>query len=127
MAEGAPLLRAYRAKPYRGFESHSLRHAERHARSIRYQIRAARFPVFRDLDSFEFKESRVNKQQVRTLYEGGFTEENRNIVQGGVSAGGDLLRRPGEPRRISRRARDVQGARHLIRYLVTPGPIRMRS
>jgi len=54
--------------------------AERHARSIRYQISAARFPVFRDLDSFEFKESPVNEQQVRTLYEGGFTEEKRNIV-----------------------------------------------
>jgi DNA replication protein DnaC len=54
--------------------------AERHARSIRYQISAARFPVFRDLDSFEFKESPVNEQQVRMLYAGGFTEEKRNIV-----------------------------------------------
>jgi len=54
--------------------------SERHARSIRYQIGAARFPVFRDLDSFEFKESPVNEQQIRSLYEGGFTEEKRNIV-----------------------------------------------
>lgn len=54
--------------------------AERNARSIRYQISAARFPVFRDLDSFEFKESAVNEQQIRSLYEGGFTEEKRNIV-----------------------------------------------
>jgi hypothetical protein len=30
VAEGAPLLRAYRAKPYRGFESHSLRHVTIH-------------------------------------------------------------------------------------------------
>jgi DNA replication protein DnaC len=54
--------------------------SERHARSIRYQMSAARFPVYRDLDSFEFKESPVNEQQVRSLYEGGFTEEKRNIV-----------------------------------------------
>lgn len=54
--------------------------SERHARSIRYQIGAARFPVFRDLDSFEFKESPVNEQQIRSLYEGSFTEEKRNIV-----------------------------------------------
>ena len=54
--------------------------SERHARSIRYQMSAARFPVYRDLDSFEFKESPVNEQQIRSLYAGGFTEEKRNIV-----------------------------------------------
>jgi len=54
--------------------------AERHARSIRYQMAAAKFPMIRDLDSFVFKESPVNEQQIRDLYEGSFTEENRNIV-----------------------------------------------
>lgn len=54
--------------------------SERHARSIRYQMSAARFPGYRDLDSFEFKESPVNEQQIRSLYAGGFTEEKRNIV-----------------------------------------------
>jgi DNA replication protein DnaC len=54
--------------------------SERHARSIRYQMSAARFPVYRDLDSFEFKESPVNEQQIRSLYEGSFTEDKRNIV-----------------------------------------------
>jgi DNA replication protein DnaC len=54
--------------------------AERHARSIRYQMAAAKFPMVRDVDSFEFKESPVNEQQIRDLYEGSFTDEHRNIV-----------------------------------------------
>src|SRR5271163_4738467 len=35
--------------------------AERQARSYEYQLRLARFPVPRDLDSFDFKESAVNE------------------------------------------------------------------
>jgi DNA replication protein DnaC len=54
--------------------------AERLARSVRYQMSAARFPVYRDLDSFEFAESPVNQQQIRQLYAGDFTTEPRNIV-----------------------------------------------
>ena len=54
--------------------------AERHARSIRYQMSAAKFPAYRDLDSFEFAESPVNEQQIRNLYAGGFLAERRNIV-----------------------------------------------
>ena len=54
--------------------------AERQARSVRYQMSAARFPVYRDLDSFEFGESPVNQQQIRQLYAGDFTTEPRNIV-----------------------------------------------
>jgi DNA replication protein DnaC len=62
--------------------------AERHARSIRYQMTAARFPAYRDLDSFEFKESPVNEQQIRALYSGEFTAETRNIVfVGGTGTG----------------------------------------
>jgi len=54
--------------------------AERQARSVRYQMSAAKFPVYRDLDSFEFAESPVNEQQIRQLYSGEFTAEPRNIV-----------------------------------------------
>lgn len=54
--------------------------AERQARSIRYQMSAAKFPVYRDLDSFEFAESPVNEQQIRHLYTGGFMAEARNVV-----------------------------------------------
>jgi DNA replication protein DnaC len=54
--------------------------AERQARSVRYQMSAAKFPVYRDLDSFAFGESPVNEQQIRHLYSGDFTTEPRNIV-----------------------------------------------
>lgn len=54
--------------------------AERQARSVRYQMSAAKFPLYRDLDSFEFGESPVNEQQIRQLYSGEFTNEPRNIV-----------------------------------------------
>jgi DNA replication protein DnaC len=54
--------------------------AERQARSVRYQMSAAKFPLYRDLDSFEFAESPVNEQQIRQLYSGEFTSEPRNIV-----------------------------------------------
>lgn len=57
--------------------------AERHARSIRYQMAVAKFPEYRELTNFEFAESPVNEQQIRTLHEGGFTEEKRNIVLAG--------------------------------------------
>jgi DNA replication protein DnaC len=54
--------------------------AERQARSVRYQMSVAKFPVYRDLDSFEFAESPVNEQLIRQLYSGEFTAESRNIV-----------------------------------------------
>jgi len=54
--------------------------AERQARSVRYQMSVAKFPFYRDLDSFEFAESPVNEQQIRQLYSGEFTTESRNIV-----------------------------------------------
>ena len=54
--------------------------AERQARSVRYQMSAAKFSVYRDLDSFEFAESTANEQQIRHLYTGEFTTEPRNIV-----------------------------------------------
>ena len=54
--------------------------AERHARSIRYQMTVAKFPEYRELTKFEFAHSPVNEQQIRMLHEGGFTEEKRNIV-----------------------------------------------
>ena len=59
--------------------------AERQARSVRYQMSAAKFPLYRDLDSFEFAESPVNEQQIRQLYSGEFTNEPRNIVFVGIA------------------------------------------
>ena len=44
--------------------------ADRQARSYQYQLRLANFPMPRDLDSFDFRESAVNETQVRQLYTG---------------------------------------------------------
>src|SRR5579872_6277155 len=44
--------------------------ADRQARSYEYQLRLARFPMPRDLDSFDFRESAVNETQLRQLYTG---------------------------------------------------------
>lgn len=62
--------------------------AERRIRSIRYRMSQARFPVDKDLDHFDFAQSRVNEAQVRTLYEGSFLAEKSNIILvGGTGTG----------------------------------------
>ena len=62
--------------------------ADRQARSYEYQLRLARFPVPRDLDSFDFKESPVNEIQLRQLYAGDYLTGARNIVfVGGTGTG----------------------------------------
>lgn len=61
---------------------------DRKARSISYQMGIAKFPVHRDIDRFDFKVSPVNETHVRTLYEGYFVEERRNIIAvGGTGTG----------------------------------------
>ena len=62
--------------------------AERRARSIRYRMTQARFPIPKDLDSFEFDKLPVNEAQIQTLYAGDFIEQRRNIVfVGGTGTG----------------------------------------
>jgi DNA replication protein DnaC len=62
--------------------------AERRIRSIRYRMGNAKFPVEKDLDHFEFTETPVNEQQVRTLYEGSFLHGRSNIILvGGTGTG----------------------------------------
>jgi DNA replication protein DnaC len=41
--------------------------AEREVRSVNYQMKAARFPAYRDLAGFDFNESSVNEALVRGL------------------------------------------------------------
>jgi DNA replication protein DnaC len=62
--------------------------AERTARSIKYRLGIAKFPVDKDLDSFEFAASPVNEAQVRTLYGGNFVSTRSNILMvGGTGTG----------------------------------------
>ncbi len=62
--------------------------AERQARSIRYRMGLAKFPVDKDLDRFDFTVSPVNEMQVRHLYGGDFISDNTNIILfGGTGTG----------------------------------------
>ena len=62
--------------------------AERTTRSIRYRLGLARFPVDKDLDSFEFSASPVHEPQVRSLYQGSFLSTRSNVLLiGGTGTG----------------------------------------
>ena len=62
--------------------------ADRQARSYQYQLRLANFPIPRDLDSFDFRESAVNETQIRQLYTGEYLTSARNVVfVGGTGTG----------------------------------------
>ena len=62
--------------------------AERKLRSIRYRLGQARFPMFKDLDNFQFADCGIDEAQIRSLYEGGFLEEHSNLIfVGGTGTG----------------------------------------
>ena len=62
--------------------------AERKARSIKYQLGIAKFPVHKNLDTFSFSEAQVNEALIKDLYTGSFLEEPRNIIFiGGTGTG----------------------------------------
>lgn len=62
--------------------------AERRVRSIRYRMSQAKFPLAKDLDSFEFAASPVNEDQVRDLHQGGFIRDKKNVILvGGTGTG----------------------------------------
>jgi|HubBroStandDraft_1064217.scaffolds.fasta_scaffold122299_1 DNA replication protein DnaC len=62
--------------------------AERTMRSIRYRLGLAKFPVDKDLDSFEFSASPVHEPQVRSLYQGSFLSTCSNVLLiGGTGTG----------------------------------------
>lgn len=62
--------------------------AERRVRSIRYRMGLAKFPMDKDLDSFDFNASPVDEAQVRSLYEGRFLSDQGNVILvGGTGTG----------------------------------------
>lgn len=62
--------------------------AEKNARSIRYQIGAAKLPLAKTLAEFDFSASPVNELLVRDLHDGGFLKTQRNAVCiGGTGTG----------------------------------------
>ena len=54
--------------------------AEREVRSIAYQIKAARFPAYKDLTGFAFASSEVNEAMLRQLHRGEFIGNSDNVV-----------------------------------------------
>ena len=54
--------------------------AEREVRSIAYHMKAARFPAYKDLTSFDFSASEINEATVRQLYRCEFIEGMQNVV-----------------------------------------------
>lgn len=61
---------------------------EKTARSIRYQMSAAKFPVMKTLEEFNFDASPLNEELVRSLHGGSFLDQIRNAVfVGGTGTG----------------------------------------
>jgi DNA replication protein DnaC len=62
--------------------------AEKHARSIKYQMTASKLPLARELDGFEFAGTPINEGLVRDLAAGSFLASQRNVVLvGGTGSG----------------------------------------
>ena len=73
--------------------------ADREVRSTAYQLKAARFPNYRDLAGFDFASSEVNEALVRQLHRCEFLEDAHNVVLVGGPA---RARRISPPRSASR-------------------------
>ena len=54
--------------------------AEREIRSIHYQMKAARFPAYRDLTGFDFGQSGVDEALLRVLHRCEFITDTQNVV-----------------------------------------------
>jgi DNA replication protein DnaC len=62
--------------------------ADRQARTLRDQMKTARFPIHRDLATFDFQESPVPEPRLRPLASAGFTHTARNLIfVGGTGTG----------------------------------------
>src|ERR1700712_5256362 len=87
--------------------------AEREVRSIAYQIKAARFPTYKDFAGFDFASSEVNEALVRQLQRGDFMDGAHNVV---------LIGGPGTGKTHIATAIGVQAVEHLrkkVRFFST--------
>jgi DNA replication protein DnaC len=87
--------------------------AEREVRSISYQIKAARFPAYKDLAGFDFAASEVNEAPIRQLHRGDFMENADNVV---------LIGGPGTGKSHMATALGVQAVEHhrkKVRFFAT--------
>jgi DNA replication protein DnaC len=87
--------------------------AEREVRSISYQIKAARFPAYKDLAGFDFGASEMNEALIRQLHRGDFMEGADNVV---------LIGGPGTGKSHIATALGVQAVEHQrkkVRFFAT--------
>ena len=54
--------------------------AERQVRSIKHQLKTARFPHYRDLSTFDFGQASVDEALIRQLHRGDFLTQRHNLV-----------------------------------------------
>lgn len=80
--------------------------AEREVRSIAYQMKSSRFPVYRDLASFDFSQSVANEALIRQLHRCEFMDQTHNVV---------LVGGPGTGKTHLATSLGVQAVQHLHR------------
>ena len=62
--------------------------ADRQARSLNYQLKAARFPMHRDLISFDWNETPLQRTHIEQLAKAGFMDQAYNLIfVGGTGTG----------------------------------------
>ncbi|MGH8436696.1 MAG: IS21-like element helper ATPase IstB [Pseudomonas sp.] len=62
--------------------------ADRQVRSLRYQLKAARFPIHRDLSSFDWQETPLDHGQIQQLASSAFMDSAHNLILvGGTGTG----------------------------------------
>jgi DNA replication protein DnaC len=87
--------------------------AEREVKSLAYQMKAARFPVHRDLGGFDFTNTRIDEPLVRELHAGAFMNSAQNVV---------LIGGPGTGKTHIATAIGIEAIRHhrrRVRFLST--------
>ena len=87
--------------------------SEREVRSINYQMTVAKFPAYRDLTGFDFRQSPVDEALVKSLHRCQFLEDAQNIV---------LVGGPGTGKTHLATAIGVQAIQHhrqRVRFLST--------
>ena len=58
----------------------SAERADREVRTVKYQLKTAKFPVYRDLVGFCFKDVHVDQELIRSLHRCEFIEGSHNLV-----------------------------------------------